>query len=72
MLVLLKDILFKQINAGISFKSNIHLIKPKTTNNIQEQKCVEYTNSHAVHANYHTSDRQAIASNRGSKNTLDT
>ena len=58
--VLLKDILFKQINVGISFKSTIqHLNKPKTTNNIQEQKCVEFTNSHAVHVNYHTSDRES-------------
>ena len=71
---LMKDILFKQINVGISVKSTntIHFTKPKTTNNIQEQKCVEFTNSHAVHVNYHMSDRQVIVSNRDTKNTLDT
>ena len=42
--VLLKDILFKEMHVGISFKSTIHhLSKSKTTNNKQEQKCVEFT-----------------------------
>jgi len=33
---------------------------------------VEFTNSHAIHVNYHTSDRQAAISNTDTKNTSDT